>query len=161
MCLCFCSFFVSLFFLFFEARRIDVMSEVMLGVGLYVNNSPEAVKTYMAAFGLELGYHVLNSDGTYFHSELSKDGRPFCSVVEAGKNVSLSGNPVQLGYTFSSRSELEHAITILSDGGVIELDICELPWSPCAAIVTDRFGVNWFLSLPQHMPPDGWTPEDM
>ena len=32
----------------------------MIGVGIYVKNSPEAVALYQAAFGLTLGYHVLN-----------------------------------------------------------------------------------------------------
>ena len=31
----------------------------------------------------------------------------------------------------------------------------------CAAIVTDPFGVRWFLSLPQHKPAEDWSPEDM
>ena len=61
---------------------------------------------------------------------------------------------------FNTRDELEQAFAILSDGGKVELDICELPWSPCAAIVTDCFGVKWFLSLPQHRPADDWKPED-
>ena len=56
---------------------------ILLGVGIYVKNSPKAVELYKSAFGLELGYHVLNDDGTYYHSELTKDGEEFCSVVEA------------------------------------------------------------------------------
>lgn len=50
--------------------------------GIYVKNSAEAVELYKEAFRLELGYHVKNPDGSYFHSELSKDGKGF-SVVEA------------------------------------------------------------------------------
>lgn len=130
----------------------------MIGVGLYVNNSPKAVKLYMDAFGLELGYHVLNEDQTYYHSELLKDGQAFCSVVEAKETKHTNRNPVQLGCTFQTREELERAFSVLKDGGFVELDICELPWSPCAAIVTDCFGVNWFLTLAQHRPADDWTP---
>lgn len=36
-----------------------------LGVGIYVKDSPKAVEMYKSAFGLELGYHVLNDDNTY------------------------------------------------------------------------------------------------
>ncbi|MDF2804748.1 MAG: hypothetical protein K0S61_4653 [Anaerocolumna sp.] len=36
------------------------------GVGLYVMNGIEAVEMYQSAFGLKLGYHVLNKDGSYF-----------------------------------------------------------------------------------------------
>lgn len=47
----------------------------MIGIGIYVKNSPKAIEMYKSAFGLELGYHVLNNDGTYYHSELIKKRR--------------------------------------------------------------------------------------
>ena len=132
----------------------------MVGIGIYVKKSPEAVALYQAAFGLELGYHVLNRDGTYFHSELLRGGEPFCSVVEAKQDTYAQRHPIELGVVFASRAALEKAFTLLADGGRVDMEIGELPWSPCAAIVTDRFGVRWFLSLPQHKPADGWSPED-
>lgn len=132
----------------------------MIGIGIYVKDSPRAIALYQAAFGLQLGYHVLNKDGTYFHSELNRNGEPFCSVVEAKQDTYTERQPVELGVTFDTRAELEHAFTLLSEGGRVELPICELPWSPCAAIVNDRFGVRWFLSLPQHKPADDWSPEE-
>ena len=132
----------------------------MVGIGIYVKNSPMAVELYQAAFGLELGYHVLNSDGTYFHSELLRNGEAFCSVVEAKQDTYADRHPLELGVDFRTRDELERAFNILADGGRVDMAICELPWSPCAAIVIDRFGVRWFLSLPQHKPADDWSPED-
>ena len=132
----------------------------MIGIGIYVKNSPEAVALYQAAFGLEFGYHVLNKDGTYFHSELLRGGEPFCSVVEAKEDTFAQRHPIELGVDFTSRAALEKAFALLADGGRVDMEIGELPWSPCAAIVTDRFGVRWFLSLPQHKPADDWSPED-
>ncbi len=132
----------------------------MIGIGIYVKNSPKAIEMYKAAFGLELGYHALNNDGTYYHSELMKNGEGFCCVVEAERDTYTDRNPVELGVTFNTRDELEQAFQILRNNGKIELDICELPWSPCAAIVTDCFGVKWYLSLPQHRPADDWRPEE-
>ena len=132
----------------------------MIGVGIYVKNSPKAVALYQSAFGLELGYHVLNSDGTYFHSELLRSGEPFCSVVEAKQDTYTSSHPIELGVDFAARDELERAFTLLADGGRVEMEIGELPWSPCAAIVIDPFGVRWFLSMPQHRPAEDWSPED-
>lgn len=129
-----------------------------LGVGLYVKNSPEAVELYKAAFGLELGYHVLNDDGTYFHSELMKDGSEVVSVVEADYHI--DENPVQLGFTFDTREELEKAFNLLKEGGKVKFDICTLPWSPCAAEIVDRFGIDWYLTLPQYRPDDDFTPSD-
>lgn len=132
----------------------------LLGVGIYVKNSPKAVELYKSAFGLELGYHVLNNDNTYYHSELMKDGKEFCSVVEANGSDNTVNNSIQLGYSFKTREELEHAFSILKAEGTVKLDICELPWSPCAAEVTDCFGVNWYLTVPGYRPPDDWTPEN-
>lgn len=132
----------------------------MIGIGIYVKYSPEAVALYQAAFGLELGYHVLNKDGTYFHSELLRGGEPFCSVVEAKEDTFAQRHPIELGVDFTSRAALEKAFSLLAEGGRVDMEIGELPWSPCAAIVTDRFGVRWFLSLPQHKPADDWSPED-
>lgn len=122
-----------------------------VGVGLYVKNSPQAVELYRKAFGLELGYHVKNEDGTYFHSELTQREQGVLSVVE-GKPERV--NPVELGLTFETKEALERAFAVLQEGGAVELEPCELPWSPWAAGVTDRFGVHWFLSVPQHRPPE-------
>ena len=76
-----------------------------IGIGVYAIGSKEAVELYRNAFGLELGYHVLNEDGNYFHSELLKDGEPFLAVAEVNNEnrpdaMDLShNNPVELGYT--------------------------------------------------------------
>ena len=131
-----------------------------LGVGLYVMNSNEAVEMYQSAFKLKLGYHVLNKDGSYFHSELYKDGETGFAVVESSSFVSTV-IPVQLGFTFDEKDELMHAFNILSKDGNVIMDICELPWSPCAAEVVDKFGIRWYLTVPQHRPPETFTPDEV
>ena len=132
----------------------------MIGIGIYVKDSPKAIALYQEAFGLELGYHVLNKDGTYFHSELHRNGEPFCSVVEARQDTYADRHPIELGVNFESHVALEHAFHLLSADGRVEMEIGELPWSPCAAIVRDPFGVKWFLTMPQHKPADDWSPDD-
>ncbi len=134
------------------------MSTAYFGIGIYVKDSVEAAKLYCGAFGLELGYHVLNGDGSFYHSELMKNNEPALSVVEA--QDAPAGNPIELGYSFDSREDLERAFALLKEGGRVKMEPGELPWSPLAASVTDRFGVNWFLSLPQHRPPDDFKPSD-
>ena len=130
----------------------------MFGLGLYVKNSVEAVELYREVFGLELGYHVKNADGSYFHSELYRDGKEVLSVVESTDDV--HANTVAcLGYTFDTEEALHHAFDRLSEGGKVKMPIQELPWSPCAAEVIDKFGVWWYLTTPQHRPPDDFQPE--
>lgn len=131
-----------------------------IGIGIYAINSKEAVELYCNTFGLELGYHVLNEDGNYFHSELLKDGVHFLAVAEANEDnlpngINLSyDNPVEMGYTVMSIEEFYRIFTILKKEGKIITDVCELPWSPLATTVMDKFGVRWYITLPQHRPLD-------
>lgn len=131
-----------------------------LGIGIYAKNSKEAVDLYCKVFGLELGYHVLNEEGNYFHSELLKDGDPFLSVAEAnesnfpnGMNLSYD-NPVEMGYTVMSEDEFYRIYSILKEVGKVIIDVCSFPWSPLATVVMDKFGVRWYITLPQHRPLD-------
>lgn len=126
-----------------------------IGIGLYVKNSAEAVELYQKVFGLELGYHVKNPDGSYFHSELYKNGECFLSVVEASRN-NAGESLVQLGYEFDSPEEVHLAYDMLKEGGTIDMPVGELPWSPCAGSVIDRFGIWWYLSAASHRPPEDY-----
>lgn len=130
----------------------------MLGIGIYTKGSKEAVALYCEAFGLELGYHVLDKDGNFFHSELLKNGNPFLAVAEANDanlphGISLThDNPVELGYTVESKEDFLRVFQLLKEEGKIIMDVCELPWSPLAAVVLDKYGVRWYITLPQHQP---------
>lgn len=128
-----------------------------LGIGLYVKNSVEAVELYKEVFGLELGYHVKNPDGTFFHSELLKNGQEFLSVVEA-VNDNIQEQIVHLSMIFDNEAEVHRAYDLLSDGGTVKIPIGPMPWTPCAAEVVDKFGVLWYITAPQHLPPDDYDP---
>lgn len=126
-----------------------------LTIGVYVKNSIEAVEFYQKVFGLELGYHVKNPDGSFFHSELLRDGEFFISVVEANKD-NAGDRLVQLGYEFDSAEEVKRAYDLLKEDGIIDIPIGELPWSPCAASIVDRFGIWWYLSSASHKPAEDY-----
>lgn len=128
-----------------------------INVGLSVKNSVEAVKLYQEAFGLELGYNMKNSDGGYFHSELSKGGVEL-AVVEADYDNAPVENVVQLGVTLETEAEVQRAYELLSKDGIIKESLAPLPWSPLAATVIDKFGVHWYITAPQHRPPDDYDP---
>ena len=125
--------------------------------GLYVKNSAEAVALYCEAFGLTLGYHVLNPDGSYFHSELYRGDQELLSVVEAA-DPPLGNHTVQVGVILDGEAEVRRAFSLLRPGGTVETPLGPLPWSPCAAVVLDRFGVWWYISAPQHYPPKEYDP---
>ena len=129
-----------------------------IGIGLAVKNSVEAVELYQEAFGLELGYHVKNADGSYFHSELYRDGAEVLSVVEAASDAPTGEQTVQLGITLENEAEVRRAFELLRQGGSVLTSVGPLPWSPCAASVLDRFGVWWYITMPQHRPPEDFDP---
>jgi PhnB protein len=106
---------------------------------------------------LELGYHVKNPDGTYFHSELYKDGEEMLSVAEAADGGGQE-HAVQLGVTLESEAEVEKAFALLGAGGTVKRPMGPLPWSPCCAEIIDRFGVWWYITAPQHLPPEDYDP---
>lgn len=124
-------------------------------IGVYVKKSAEAVELYQQVFGLELGYHVKNPDGSFYHSELLRNGECFLSVVEASKD-NADESLVQIGYEFDSAEEVKLAYDLLKEGGRIDMPIGELPWSPCAASIVDRFGIWWYLSSASHRPPEDY-----
>lgn len=55
---------------------------VSIGHTIYVQCSAQAVPFYLEVFGLTLGYHVKNADGSFFHSELCSGKQSVLCVAE-------------------------------------------------------------------------------
>lgn len=128
-----------------------------MGTGIYVKGSREAVELYKAAFGLELGYNVQNPDGSYYHCELCRDKTEMFDVIES-PNETHNDHTVQVSVVFDTEDEVRRAYALLSAEGAVDTPLGPLPWSPLAASVTDKFGVWWYLSAPQHYPSDDFDP---
>ncbi len=126
-----------------------------IGCCLHVKNSAAAVELYQKAFGLTLGYHVKNPDGSYFHSELYRDGEELLDVVEAA-SAGGGEETVQLGVTLADEAAVKKAFALLREGAAVKTPMGPLPWSPCAVELTDKFGVWWFITAPMHYPPDDY-----
>lgn len=108
-----------------------------LGATLYIKNSHEAVAFYREAFGLELGYHEMNPDGTYLHAALMRDGNEIFAVSESANETfvgrmlasSLKDRPtMSYGIDFPNEAELRKAYAMLIEGGTILYPIGPLPW---------------------------------
>jgi PhnB protein len=129
-----------------------------LGATLNVKNSAEAAEFYMDAFGMTLGYNVKNSDGSFLHAELEKDGHPVFAVSEndeeeIARAMLASNRPtMSYGIDLNNDDELKHAYQLLIAGGHILRELGELPWSPCSADVVDKYGVYWYIFVSQHRP---------
>ena len=147
-----------------------------IGSQVYVKGSAKAVQLYKEAFGATLEYHVKNDDGSFFHAELFSDGEFFLAVSEASTGtpagftpptpyeklldtVSNASSfrptavpPMQFGVEFKDEKAVVNAFEILKTGATITMPLGRLPWSDCCASLVDQFGVNWYLSIPQHRP---------
>ena len=133
---------------------------MQIGHTIYVRGSAEAVPFYCEVFGLTLGYHVKNADGSFFHSELYDGAQPILSLAEARAGVEPANNLVLLGLTLDSADAVRAAVARLAEGGSVPMPLTSLPWSPCCAEVIDRFGVWWYITAPQHQPGDDFDPAD-
>ncbi len=129
-----------------------------LGATLYVRNSVEAVKFYMEAFGMTLGYHAKNEDGSFLHAELLKGGDSIFAVSENSEeeivqSMLASQRPtMSYGINLDNDEELEHAYKNLAKGGHVLRGPGSLPWSPRSVDLVDRYGVCWYLYVSQHRP---------
>ena len=123
----------------------------------YIRNTSEAVGFYLDAFGLTLGYHEKNPDGSYLHAALMQDGQEIFCVSEA-QNDALVQMMLQsdirdkrptmsYGVTLDSEEAVRHAFAKLRQGGTVMLPIGALPWTACAAEVVDKYGVYWYLTV--------------
>ena len=85
--------------------------------------------------------------------------RVFNHIEDSAKG-SDAESIIQLGIEFDSPEEVKRVYEMFCDDGAkVDMAICELPWSPCAASVIDRFGVWWYISSASHYPSDDFDPK--
>lgn len=53
-----------------------------------------------------------------------------------------------LALSVSSETEADQAFNALAQGGKVEMPLGKTFWSPRFGMVTDRFGINWMVSVP-------------
>ncbi|HPH96085.1 MAG TPA: VOC family protein [Anaerolineaceae bacterium] len=129
-----------------------------LGATLYVKNSVEAVDFYCDAFGMTLGYHAKNSDGSFLHAELLRGRESIFAVSEnadeeiARSMLAAKQPTMSYGLNLDNDDELKHAYEVLAAGGHILRELGSLPWTPCAADVVDKYGICWYIYVSQHRP---------
>lgn len=130
-----------------------------LAATLYIHNTLEAADLYQRAFGLTLGYHAMNPDGTYLHVSLCRDGQEIFAISES-RNDALAAllrradirtnRPIaNLGLDLPTEDEVRQAFALLAEEGTVTLPLQALPWCPLAGEVVDKYGVYWYIHLHQ------------
>ena len=122
----------------------------MLHVDLcvYTTQTQQAVAIYKEAFQAELGYHVQNDDGTYYHAEIVKDGQTILAVSHNDEWVER-GRVMQYCVNFGKDNEqgLRKAYEVLAEDGQVMYPLGPCDWNDLMADVIDRFGVRWYIAL--------------
>lgn len=59
---------------------------------------------------------------------------------------------MNFGIVLDDEEAVREAYKILSEDAVMCTPLRILPWSDLSADVVDRFGVYWYLTVPQHRP---------
>jgi PhnB protein len=70
----------------------------------------------------------------------------FVEGVSPGKFV--RGNDFNISIVARDKAEADRAFELLSSGGAVRMPLANAPWGPYFGMCTDRFGVQWMISLP-------------
>jgi PhnB protein len=96
----------------------------------------------------EEGYQLPEgTENLIMHAQFEIGGGMFmlCDVppefpVKIGENITIM-------VEFEDMGKLHSSFAALEDGGEVSMELAETFWSECFGSLTDKFGVNWNLSL--------------
>jgi len=120
---------------------------------LPVTNSRLAMDYYKTIFDMEEVYHhmdmKLKINGKFFFEirEVSQEQHE-AYMKAISKREPILGTMVQ----YDTEDALRKAHNLLSAEALHAEEIAPLPWCPCSATVIDKYGIQWWLSTPMHMP---------
>ena len=135
-------------------------------LSIYVNfggNCREAFEFYRSVFGGEFSNVMAFSDMPPSDETPIPDGWqdkvmhvsfPIGNSVLMGSDMPPGfGPPLTVGTNYSvsfgasSRDEADRVFAAISEGGQVTMDLADMFWGDYFGAVTDRFGVNWQVSL--------------
>lgn len=110
------------------------------------------IVTYGEAHGsdMDMGDFPENAKDMVMNAEIIlKNGQSFMiSDVPPGMGMPFrKGNNVSLTITPDDKEEARTIFGKLADGGEIAMELQETFWSPLYGSVTDRFGIEWQISV--------------
>lgn len=75
----------------------------------------------------------------------SDTGGEWAANYKAGNNFSISVNA-------DTKEDCERIFNGLSAGGTATMPLAKTFWSSCFGMLTDKFGINWMVSINEPMP---------
>lgn len=122
---------------------------------IYVKSCAEALDFYQKIFGGEIKNKQMSDDlhmfkdmkGKIIHSELHISNKCIFYFVDIFEPKRQNPGNITLVLHMSDKTELERCYETLSAGGNVGMPLQKTFWGDWHAIVTDRFGAPWALSL--------------
>lgn len=121
-------------------------------------NCKGAMEFYQSIFGGQLDMMQIKDapdreqfpkgiDHQIMHASLRNDDFLLMASDMCGQGSPEQGNTMQLSLNCSDEKEIKQLYQKLSEGGKITQELNEVFWGGLFAMVTDKFGVRWMLSL--------------
>lgn len=126
----------------------------------FQDNCEEAMQFYHKLFGGNLEIMPIGESPAkehfpedlydqILHSTLSNGDFKFMASDMCGQGDLKQGNSVQLSLSCDTEDEINHLYQKLSEGGNVVQKLEPQFWGSLFAMVIDKFGVRWMLSLEQ------------
>jgi PhnB protein len=125
-------------------------------------NCEEALEFYRKALGAEVemlmrfdempgtpppGTIPAGFEKKIMHASFRVFGVPLMASDGLGDTSKFDG--MRLALAVPEEADARRAFDALADGGSVEMPLTKTFWSPCFGMVTDRFGVDWMVMVPQ------------
>ena len=69
------------------------------------------------------------------------------TTLHAADGNTLSSSVSAFFLSLPGEAEVNAAFAALSEGGEVTMPVGKTFWSPCFGMVTDRFGIDWMISV--------------
>ena len=137
-------------------------------INLYINfngNTEEAFNFYQSVFGGNFAKIVRFKDMSSPEFPVAEHelNKIMHIALPIGKNV-LMGNDVpemmglvnenenrsKISISAATREEADHLFNGLSQGGTIEMPICDSPWGSYFGMFRDKYGIEWVVDYDEN-----------
>ena len=125
----------------------------------------EALAFYKTALGAQVDFLIHHKDSPeppppgmlkpgfenkVMHATFHIGGSTLMASDGCGEGSSFAG--FSLSLSVATQDEADRAFAALADGGQVQMPLTKTFWSPCFGMVTDRFGLNWMISVMAQQP---------
>jgi len=132
-----------------------------MSIGPYINfqgNAREAMEFYQSVLGGALDLHTVNDQGvaslarpgdTITQARLVADGMLIVGTDGHPKYPPTVGENMAIVLSGTDSDRLTGIFNALAESGKLKGKLTEQPWGGKTGYLTDKFGINWVISIEQ------------